>query len=92
MSDRDTILQDLKNAGEIGVCTNEWLHKFIARSGARVHELRSDGWLIDSEKCRVHAHKGNVARYFLRGQYRHGHLSIPEGEFEVLPVEAESVT
>lgn len=59
------ILQFLKDAGPAGVCSNTFLRLFIARAAARIHDLRSAGHMITSQRCVEHSHRGNVARYVL---------------------------
>lgn len=83
MTQRDQVLTVLRDAGQPGVCANVFLRMFIPRAGARIHELRRDGWLIDSWVCREHTHAGNTARYRLRGRYVGGVLEVPQGVFQV---------
>lgn len=37
----------------------------ISRTAARINDLRDDGWIIDTEPCRVHVHTGRAVQYTL---------------------------
>jgi hypothetical protein len=69
MTQRETILQALRDAGDRGICVSDladvdWTVVLTARN--RVSEMRRSGIVIESEVCKVHAHRSSVARYTLR--------------------------
>lgn len=68
MTQRDTILQALRDAGPRGVCITDlsaidWTVVLTARN--RVSELRREGKPIESSRCTVHQHRSSVSRYRL---------------------------
>ncbi len=51
-----------------GACGTDFQEQLgMARYGARIMELRSDGYLITREKCTRHYHKNRVELYRLVG-------------------------
>lgn len=67
MSQRSTILQALRDAGDRGICVSDlaavdWTCVLTSRN--RIHELRQE-YVIRGERCRKHAHRGQVERYYL---------------------------
>jgi Helix-turn-helix domain len=57
MSKREHVLQLLREAGEHGVTTAQFLEAGCgSRFGARVQELRDAGWVIDARRVRVGSH------------------------------------
>lgn len=59
LTQKETVLRDLQEAGDEGVHGFYWLGKYIPRYGARIYELRQEGYNIRSE------HEGHGVRYFL---------------------------
>lgn len=56
----------LRTAGPYGVCGATFLENYIPTYSQRIGELkRNKGLTIRSEPCKVHAHEGSIARYFL---------------------------
>jgi hypothetical protein len=69
MSQRQVILQALRDAGDRGICISDladvdWTVVLTARN--RIAEARRSGLEIESKPCLKHAHRGSVSRYFLR--------------------------
>src|ERR1043165_9350919 len=52
---KQLILEMLTRAGHVGVKTNEFLGRFGvgSRYSARIHELRKEGWIIESTPIRT---------------------------------------
>jgi hypothetical protein len=65
VSQRSVILDALRIAGRQGVCLSDVPLEIGYTMRNRVAELRRDGKLIESERCRVHKHASTVSRYFL---------------------------
>lgn len=61
MTQRQTILRMLKDAGSEGVRSDTFYRAFIPRFAARVWELRQEGYEITSE------HEQRFVRYRLKG-------------------------
>ena len=40
-----------------GVCGTDFLRAYVPRYGARIHELRREGWVIVKSKCDRHVHE-----------------------------------
>lgn len=61
-------------AGERITSLQAWARWGTSRLAALIHQLRREGWAIDSEEIEVetgHGHTAHVARYSLEA--RHGH-------------------
>ena len=65
MGQRDRILRMLIDAYPDGVCGTVFLKAMMPRYGARIHELRAEGWDIQTERCRVHVHESRQTVYRL---------------------------
>jgi len=50
-----------------GVCARTFAMHDIYRFGARIHELRQLGYLIEQAKCHAHLHVNHIPAYHLRG-------------------------
>lgn len=66
MSQREAVLQALRSAPD-GLCVSDmnaidWTAVLTMRN--RIHELRQQ-YVIRGERCRKHAHRGQVERYYL---------------------------
>jgi hypothetical protein len=63
MSKREHVLRLLREAGPRGVTTDEFLEAGCgSRFGARVQELRDQGWTIDARHVRTGSHLYVLAR------------------------------
>ena len=66
MTQKQTVLDDLKRAGNRGVLGFSWLdNKRIARYSARICELRKEGYNITRKK------EGKGYRFFLKERVAH---------------------
>lgn len=61
MTQRETVLQMLRDAGEKGIRSDEFFKAFMPRAAARIQELRDSGVEISSER------EGKYVRYRLLG-------------------------
>ena len=67
MTQRELILIVLRDHPE-GVCIEDVGRVdpyAVLTARNRISELRADGFDIRSQRCRVHAHRSTVSRYFL---------------------------
>jgi hypothetical protein len=62
MSQKQRLLQALKLGPVCGTTLLEW---HIPRYGARLHELRAEGYEIESKPCRLHYHESPQTVYEL---------------------------
>ena len=65
MSQRSTVLEALREAGERGICLADVPIDVGYAMRNRIGDLRAAGMLIRGERCRIHAHRGQIERYFL---------------------------
>lgn len=79
MTQRDTVLQALRDAGDQGVHSFEFLALGIPRCAARVLELRSSGYTITSTRERLNGDAEGV-RYRLIEQPSVPVVAVPVGE------------
>ncbi len=47
------------------VCATTMLAMHIPRGAARISDLRSEGWLIETQECRQHTHQTRQIEYVL---------------------------
>jgi hypothetical protein len=59
VTQREKVLGMLRSAGKAGVRSDAFYAAFLPRAGARVHELRQEGYTITSER------EGQFVRYRL---------------------------
>lgn len=69
---KEIVLRDLREAGDKGVHGFHWLGKYIPRYGARIYDLKQDGYNIRSE------HEGHGVRYYLEDSGRGVEFRIDE--------------
>ncbi len=62
MSQKIDILAALTNGP---LCATTILGMFIPRGAARISDLRSEGWLIETRECRQHTHQTRQVEYVL---------------------------
>lgn len=68
MTQRELILQELRRAGDAGVCITDLGRvdqTVVLTARNRISELRRDHVAIESEPCHVHKHRSSVSRYRL---------------------------
>jgi hypothetical protein len=65
MSQKATVLKMLRNAGERGVRSDEFIRSYMPRGCARVLELKEDGYEIEDTR------EGKYKRFVLRGEVGH---------------------
>ena len=76
MTQRDTILQALRDAGPRGCCLDDFARIDFGlpyRSRNVISELRREGVPIEGETCHAHQHRSSVFRYKL----------VPVGQQEI---------
>ena len=65
LSQKQRVLDTLRNAGPAGVCGTSLLYINIPRYAARIHELRQAGYMIESTACQD-SHESRQTRYTLQ--------------------------
>lgn len=65
---RQKILAVLRHAGSVGVHTAEIRKMFVANPSQRINELRTAGYVIDSDRERSPFGQSRGTRYFLRDE------------------------
>jgi hypothetical protein len=63
MTQRETVLKMLQNAGPKGVLSKTFIAQFMPRAAARIQELRDEGVEITSER------EGKYVRWTLQGHH-----------------------
>lgn len=71
------VLQMLDEAE--AVCSTTFLAEFIPRAGARIWDLRQEGYAIETRRCRQHKHRTRQIEYRLLarpGQPRQAEMAL----------------
>lgn len=71
------VLQMLDEAE--AVCSTAFLAEYIPRAGARIWDLRQEGYVIETRRCRQHKHRTRQIEYRLLsrpGQPRQAEMAL----------------